>query len=81
MESPILTFLDRKTQRCKEVSLVYEFHAIPMKIGTRFIKNNFLSFFLAGRAFLQLLFVAVQGFSLLWLLLLQITGSPARRPP
>ena len=61
MESPILTFLDRKTQRCKEVSLVYEFHAIPIKIGTRFIKNNFIYLFLAVRAFLQLLFIVVQG--------------------
>ena len=65
MESHILTFLDRKTQHCKDVSLVYEFHIIPIKIGMQFLKNNFIYFWPCGLfsscSELQLLFVVLQG--------------------
>ena len=54
MESHILTFLDRKTQCGKDVSLVYEFHTVPINIGIQFLKHNVIHLFLAVRAFLQL---------------------------
>ena len=54
MESHILTFLNGKTQRCKDVSLVYEFHANPIKIGMQFLNTNFIHLFLAVWALLQL---------------------------